>query len=82
MTAPANADNKALSGLGFLSRIARNKNFGRIFAISLARLPSPAGRDIRDACRLQIVRRQPSNRPSAAQRRSGLITAVGFIADA
>ena len=36
MTAPANADNKALSGLGFLSRIARNKNFGRIFAISLA----------------------------------------------
>ena len=36
MTAPANADNKALSGLEFLSRIARNKNFGRILAISLA----------------------------------------------
>ena len=36
MTAPANADNKALSGLGILSRIARNKNFGRILAISLA----------------------------------------------
>ena len=36
MTAPANADNKALFGLGFLSRIARNKNFVRILAISLA----------------------------------------------
>ena len=36
MTAHANADNKALSGLGFLSRIARNKNLGRILAISLA----------------------------------------------
>ena len=36
MTAPANAEKKALSGLGFLSRIGRNKSLGRALAISLA----------------------------------------------